>query len=404
MARIVRLLVVVAGAGFVLAAAQASRPGSAPAVQQATDTAALAREAQDAVSHEDWAAAVRDYEKLVKASPNKAEFHSKLGMAYYSLGRPQDAVPALKAALKLDPSLAAAHDFLAVSLAETGQCRDAIPQLKKSLARVTDKALKRAGEVDGLRCAMSLNQMDQALDFIKSLNRDFPEDPEALYLSVHVFSDLSIRASQELLFKAPSSYQVHLLNAEALETQGKWDEAAMEYRSVLERSPRLPGIHYRLGRLLLSQPKTPAPVEEARKEFEEELKISPGNPGAEYVLGELARQAHEFPAAAEHFGRAARLDGGFADAFIGLGRSLIAAGRAPDAVAPLETAVKLQPGNPVPHFHLATAYRRVGRKEDADREMMLHKDASEKLRQSNEEIQAGITGPQQALGPQRAEP
>src|SRR5260370_42121066 len=70
---------------------QASRASPAPPVQQA-DSTALAREAQDAASHEDWDTAVRDYEKLVKASPNKAEFQSKLGMAYYSSSRPQDAV------------------------------------------------------------------------------------------------------------------------------------------------------------------------------------------------------------------------------------------------------------------------------------------------------------------------
>src|SRR5262249_42698833 len=156
---------------------------------------------------------------------------------------------------------------------------------------------KRTVEVDGLRCAMALNQTDEAVDFIRLLHHDLPHDPEALYLAVHVFSDLSIRASQELILQAPSSYQVHLLNAEALETQGKWEEAAMEYRNILARNPRVPGMHYRLGRLLLSQPKTPANVDEVRREFEEELKTNPANPGAEYVLGELARQAHQWPEA-----------------------------------------------------------------------------------------------------------
>src|SRR5713226_2101793 len=221
---------------------QASRASSVPPVQ--ADSAALAREAQEAASHEDWDTAVRDYEKLVKASPNKAEFHAKLGMVYFSSGRPQDAIRSFRTALKLDPAATGARDFLAASLAETGQCQEALPQLKKSIARVTDKNLKRSMEVAGLRCAMSLSQMDQALDFIKSLNRDFPRDPEVLYLTVHVFSDLSIQASQALLVGAPSSYQVHLLNAEALETQGKWEDAAREYRVVLERNPNLPGMHY----------------------------------------------------------------------------------------------------------------------------------------------------------------
>ena len=221
-----------------------------------------------------------------------------------------------------DPSAAAQQG---TKLAENGRCADALPLLVKSVSRVTDKDLKRTAAFRGVRCAMALNHMDAALDFIRTLNRDFPSDPEILYLSTHVFSDLSIRASQELLFKHPSSYQVHQLNAEALETQGRWQEAAAEYRNVLAQNPRLPGIHYRLGQLILSQPKTPTTAEDARREFEQELKINPSNAGAEYVLGELARQADQWPQAIEHFSRASKLDSGFGDAFIGLdGRSSLA--------------------------------------------------------------------------------
>jgi tetratricopeptide (TPR) repeat protein len=311
------------------------------------------------------------------------------------------AADAPKKAPAPDPSAAARRG---TDLAEAGQCAQALPLLAKSISRVADKELKKRVGFDGLRCAMAMNQMDPALDFVRMLTHEFPNDPEVLYLAVHVFSDLSIRASQALLFTAPGAYQVHELNAEALETQGNWKDAAMEYREVLKKNPNLRGIHYRLGRLLLSAPKTATSLQEARREFTEELKIDPGNAGAEYVLGELAREDQQWPAAIEHFGRAAKLDAGFADAFVGLGRSLIAGGRAAEAIAPLETAEKLQPDNPVPHFHLATAYRRTGRKQDADRELGLHQQASERARQTQQNIQAGVAGQQEVLGPQKAEP
>ena len=47
-----------------------------------------------------------------------------------------------------------------------------------------------------------------------------------------------------------------------------------------------------------------------------------------------------------------------------------------EAVAPLEKAVKLQPGNPAGHYSLATAYARTGRKEDAEREFALQQQTS----------------------------
>jgi tetratricopeptide (TPR) repeat protein len=288
-----------------------------------------------------------------------------------------------------------------LSLAESGKCRDAIPILKNEVTLITDPDLLRATGLAGVRCSMNLNQPDLAVDFIRVLTRKFPEDPEVMYQAVHVYSDLSLRASQELLFKAPASYQVRLLNAEALETQDKWNEAASEYRTVLAQYPNLPGIHYRLGRLLLSLPEnsvTPTTRDEARKEFEEELKINPRNAGAEYVLGEIARQARDWPQAIDHFSKAVKLNPAFTDAFIGLGRSFIADRKFSEAVAPLEQAVKLQPQNPATHYHLAIAYSRVGRKEEAERESIAFRQTSEKARQMKQDIQVGI------LGPQKAEP
>jgi len=277
-------------------------------------------------------------------------------------------------------------------LAESGHCKEALPLLKADLAKATAADKRKRLAVDGVRCGMTLHDMDAALDFLRDLNKRFPNDPEVLYLSAHIFSELSINSSRKLMVSAPSSHQVHELNAEALETQGKWTEAEAEYREVLKRDPQLPGIHYRIGRLLLSNPEAASRKSDARREFEEELKIDPNNAGAEYVLGELARQDGQDAAAIGHFDRAAKLDAGFADAFIGLGRALLGAERAGDAIAPLETAVKLDPGSPMAHFQLANAYERMGRKEDAAREFSLQKQAIEKLNQTDQQVRQGIAG------------
>jgi tetratricopeptide (TPR) repeat protein len=161
--------------------------------------------------------------------------------------------------------------------------------------------------------------------------------------------------------------------------QGKWDLAAKEYEAIAQQNPRLPGLHFRLGRLLLSEPNPPADAsEQAKKEFQQELEIDPNNAGAEYVLGELARQESQWPEAIAHFRRAAKLDAGFGDAYLGLGLSLMSAKQFSEAVPPLETAVKLEPRNPAAHYNLAMAYNRAGRKEDADKEFAVHRQMTEK--------------------------
>jgi len=261
-----------------------------------------------------------------------------------------------------------------IALSESGHCPDALPLLKKSARQVTDKPLKLKVGLATVRCAMSLDQRGPALDALEWLNREFPHDPDVLYVSTHAYSDLSTRESVALAQAAPGSYQAHELNAEALEMQGKWDQAAQEYEQILKHNPRLPGIHFRIGRLLLSKPDPgPSVPDEARKEFEEELKIDPSNAGAEYVLGELASQTQQWDDAVQHFSRAAKFDPGFGDAFVGQGAALISARKFDDAIAPLETAVKIEPGNPTAHYSLATAYSRAGRKQEADREFAVHK-------------------------------
>ena len=270
----------------------------------------------------------------------------------------------------------------ALNLAESGHCAEALPLLRRAIRQAANKDLKKRIGLDGVHCAMTHDAPYDSLDFLEVLTREFPRDPEVLYTTTHAFSDLSLRASQDLAREAPFSYQVHLLNAEALELQQKWDEAATEYHRILEVNPFLPGIHARLGRVLLAKPQpSETEVAEAKKNFEQELEIDPRNASAEYVLGELARQANDPSTAIRHYTRATRLDAGFAEAYLGLGMSLVADKRFADAIPPLETYEKLAPDSPTGHFQLAQAYAGVGRKEDANREAALQRQTAESLEQ-----------------------
>jgi tetratricopeptide (TPR) repeat protein len=356
------------------------------------DSAELAAEAQSALSKGDYGGAITSLERLAKLQPGMAEVHANLAVAYYSVGRYGDAVKQGREALTLKPSLVHAHFFLGASLAEGGQCKDALPYLEKDYTRATEPQLKRVLGTDAVRCNMVLNRPDSAVDFIRLLSRDFSDDPEVLYLSSQLYSELSTRASQRLLITAPGSPQAHQLNAEVLEMQEKPNEAEEEYRKVLALNPRAPGIHYRVGRLLLAGPRGPTTVDDARREFEEELTIDPSNAAAEYELGEMARQARQWDLAIEHFARAAQLEPEFTESFIGLGKSLVSAGRAQEAVAPLENAVKLEPQNPNAHYQLSFAYRRLGREQQAQAELAAYKETHEKSVQTQRAIRAGVLG------------
>lgn len=268
-----------------------------------------------------------------------------------------------------DTSAAAEH---AASLAESGRCSEALPILARTTPHLTDKQLQKRAGLDGARCATLLQQWTALLDFTRTLNQQFPHDPEVLYVSIHAYSDLSTQAAQELAQRAPNSIPALEMDAEVNELQGKWDQAEKDYQKILAENPRYPGIHFRLARLLLSRPSPGADFQaRAKNELQQELEIDPANAGAEYVWGELARQTEDFPEAIQHFTKATSLNPNFAEAWLGLGMSLVGEKQYQEAIAPLEKATKLQPGNPVGHYGLGTAYSRTGRKEDAAREFAL---------------------------------
>jgi tetratricopeptide (TPR) repeat protein len=286
---------------------------------------------------------------------------------------------------KPSPGLNVQH---ALDLAKAGHCDGALPLLKKALTQAPDSESKRNAGLAGIRCAMVRNDFEAADEFLRVLVRDFPKDPEVLYTAVHTYSDLATRASQQLAMSAPKSAQAHELNAESLEMQGKWQDAAKEYQKIAQQNPELPGIHFRLGRLLLSEPNPPADAaEQAKNEFEQELKIDPSNAAAEYVLGELARESQQWDEAVAHFTRAAKLDSNFGDAFLGWGVALVSKKEFSDAVAPLETAVKLEPQNPSAHYNLAIAYTRTGRKDEGEREFAIHRQMVQKNPTAQEQAQ-----------------
>jgi tetratricopeptide (TPR) repeat protein len=281
----------------------------------------------------------------------------------------------------------------ALELAKTGYCSQAIPLLKKAISQASQKDFRRQAGLSGVRCAMVKNQFEAAQDFLRMLEREFPNDPEVLYAAVHTYSDLATRASQELATRAPNSAQAHELSAESFEMQGKWEQAAKEYQKVLQQNPQLPGIHFRLGRLLLSEPNPPADAAaEAKRQFQQELEIDPSNAGAEYVLGELAREQQQWDEAIQHFTRAAKLDSSFGDAYLGWGVSLVSTKKFSEAVAPLEIAVKLEPENPAAHYNLAIAYSRTGHKQEGEREFAIHRDMVQK--QPPETQEKPSSGPQ----------
>lgn len=304
--------------------------------------------------------------------PVRANFLLVLCAAFLAARVPAQSTPNSRAAYTANTAQRG------IELAEKGRCEEALASLKKLNFAQVGKELRYHAQMAIARCAMSLSDDQTTVNALFALRRDFPNDPQVLYITTHFLSEMARRVSLELATVAPTSYQALELEAESSESQGNFDRAEFIYKKILADNPKVPGVHYRLGRVALSRPDSPENDEEAKKQFQLELTIDPLNAAAEFWLGELERRSDRTGEAIPHFIKAYTLDSGFAEAYMALGMTYLSTQRPEDAIAPLERYVKLVPGDPAGHYQLSIAYGRTGRPADQQRELRVQQELNER--------------------------
>ena len=342
----------------------------ATALAQAPDPELLARYSeagQKALAERRYPEAEQAYEKLRELSPATAEVHAGLGFIYYQQRKFTAAVPALRQAIKLNPNLPKTDILLALCLSELGQYKEALPGLRKAFKQTADDPLRRLAGLQLTRAFTALEQDDKAAEVALELTRVYPKDPEILYHAGRLLSNYAYLMTIKLAREAPTSVWTHQAAGEANESQGLYEAAVREYRDVLTMDANRPGIHLRIGRTLLARATATADEgqaegfrTEAAQEFQKELALDSTNATAAYELGELHRRAGRLDEAQRLFESAVAHYPDFAQAQLGLGRVLLATGKAEPAVPHLKKAVGLDPQSDVAYYQPARAYQVVG--------------------------------------------
>jgi tetratricopeptide (TPR) repeat protein len=350
------LLIAILFASFV--SLHAAAQSSDEAIQRYAD------QGQRALAAGNYSEAERNLEKLRELQPGMAEVHANLGLIYFEERKFDQAVPALRQALKLKPSLVKSESLLAMSLAEVGDYGAAAPGLGKCLRRSTDAEIKRMCGLELERSYTGLRKDSEAVEVALELNKLYPNDPEILYETGKVYGNLAFVTMDELARVAPASVWRHLAAAEAHESQGSYTQAIQEYQEVLRLEPSRAAIHYRIGRSLMGrfwQKQSQEDLAAAEKEFEEELRLHPDNANAAYELGEMRRKNKQIDEAQQYFEQALQHYPDFAEAQLGLAAVLIEKNKPDQALTHAERATQLDPENEVAWYRLARIQRSLGK-------------------------------------------
>jgi tetratricopeptide (TPR) repeat protein len=166
----------------------------------------------------------------------------------------------------------------------------------------------------------------------------------------------AISAVHEGIAANPKSYALHLRLGAAHLAAGHYKEAEDAFRTLVEAGDPRPTSYVGLAQVLLREgrPKDAVTMLSAAKQkIGENFLLS-------YFLGlSLDRSAKRLEAIAA-FQEAVGLDPKNAEAHLGLGKVELALGHLNDAIAELEEALRLSPGNLQARRLLSQAYRRAG--------------------------------------------
>jgi tetratricopeptide (TPR) repeat protein len=332
--------------------------------------------------------AIPELKKIVELDPNNVEARANLGVLLFFRGEYADAVPQLQTAINLQPNLWKVQSLLGFAEEHTADLADARKDLEAAFPMLEERKLKIEVGLDLVGLYTASSELDKASGLISQLKSAYPDAPEVLYAAYRTYANLSGESMLSLSLVAPDSAQMHQLLAHEEIREGNTNGAIAQYRKAIAIDPHLPGVHFELAELLRTS-QDPTVEKEAEKEYHTAVGENPHDVKAICALAEMAEAKGDTQQAFDGFSKAVALQQGDADAKLGLAKVLVEMDQPDKALSLLEASAELEPTNATVHYRLATLYRKMGRVNDAKREVELYqkyKDMKEKLRAVYKEL------------------
>jgi tetratricopeptide (TPR) repeat protein len=335
----------------------------AQGAQPAPDFATLAGQAHAAREANRLAEAQQLYQQALRLRGDWKEGLWYLGTILYEQDQYAEAQPVLARLVKLDPDLSAAWALLGLSEFQTTAFEQSLDHLRRAerLGLPNNAGLRHSVRYHLVLLLNRSGQHDLALTTLRLLARDAPAAAQLVEaagltgLRIATLPHVIPKARRPLVMAAGQA----LWHAAARQP----NEAAGAFNRLLRDYPNEPNVHFLYASFL-----TANDPERAIQHMRRELEISPSHVPAmvslafEYLKNKDAASAIPFAA------RAAQIAPNDFAARTAHGQALLEAGQFHHAAAELEAAAKLGPDSPQVRFALAAAYRKLNRKEDAQRE------------------------------------
>jgi tetratricopeptide (TPR) repeat protein len=356
--------------------------GAQAQVAPKAELAAHLQKAQSYIQQKRPDLAIPELQAAAQLAPDDVEIRGNLGVLLFFSGKQAEAIPHLRFAVEKQPDLAKIQGILGIAELHTEDYVDGRKDLEAAFPHIEDPRFKVQAGLELVGAYTQVSDLELAAATLAQLKKIAPDNPEVLYASYRTYADLSSESMIALSLAVPDSPQMHQLLAHEETKEGNTNGAIAQYRKAIEVNPHLPGVHFELAELLNTS-QDPTIKKQAELEYRAALKDNPRDEKSVCELAEIALTKGDESEALKMYSTAIELQPDDANAKLGLAKLLLQMNKPDQALPLLEASVQLEPTNATAHYRLGTLYKKLGRAEDAKREVELYqqyKEMKEKLR------------------------
>jgi tetratricopeptide (TPR) repeat protein len=313
--------------------------------------------AVSALASQDYEAAERGFQTVLKAQPGNVGALGNLGVVYSRTRRYAEAIVVYRRALRIAPSDKGLETNLGLAYVKQEQFGLAQPIFEKLAA---DPQNRQAKELLAT-CRLARGQLDSALAVLEPLAASDPRDAGIQYLLGVTFVKLKrveeAHQAFDKMMGAVSPAQANFLMGKASYDTGRFEEAADYFRKTLQADSTFDGAHRELGKTLISLRDNDGAERELRQADDHD-------PETLYYLGgllALSRPHDALPVLV----RAKEASPDAWGPLYYLGRIYLDHGDVKQALICLERAAKLKGDEPAVYYQLGRALRKAGREAEA---------------------------------------
>lgn len=327
----------------------------------------------------------RIYSAILKVQPKHPDANHNMGVLAVSVGKVQEALPFLKAALEANPATTMfwlSYVDALIELGKLGDARAALGQAKRKGANGSgfdklEKRLQAAGGAsktqnpaqDQLQALIKLHaqgQLQQALQLSELLGQQFPESYILFNIQGSVLKGLgqldeAIYAYEKALSIKPDHATSSYNMGNALQKKGQHEEAIKAYNKAIKLNPDFVEAYNNMGNAFQAQGK----LEDAVNACSKALAINPNHAQAYNSLGNALKEQGSLEEAIEAYNKALAIKPDHAEAYHNIGNVLQAQGKLEKAIEAYNKSMVIKPDSADNYNNMGNALKEQDKLEEA---------------------------------------